>query len=72
VLVSLIKYINSYRSSPAFLEHGSAEKITACAQCTYKPWSKQAGGLDAFSYLAAQIFELFSNIQDQNKKIKIL
>ncbi len=30
--------------------------------CTYKPWSEQAGGLDAFLYLAAQNFEIFSNI----------
>jgi hypothetical protein len=34
--------------------------------CTYKLWSKQEGGLDAFLYLAAQNFELFTNIQDQN------
>jgi hypothetical protein len=27
--------------------------------CTYKPSSEQAGGLDAFLYLAAQNFELF-------------
>ncbi len=26
--------------------------------CTYKPWSEQAGGLEAFLYLAAQNFEL--------------
>ncbi len=34
--------------------------------CTYKPRYKQAGGLDAFLYLPAQNFELFSNIQDLN------
>ncbi len=35
--------------------------------CTYKPRSEQAGGLEAFLYLAAQKSELFSNI----KKSKI-
>ncbi len=35
----------------------------------YNPWSQQVGGLDAFLYEAAQNFEVFSKIQDQNKKI---
>ncbi len=28
-----------------------------CGLCTYKPWSDQAGGLEAFLYLAAQNFK---------------
>jgi hypothetical protein len=38
--------------------------------CTYKPGSEQAGGLEAFLYLAAQNFELFLNIKRSNQKIK--
>jgi hypothetical protein len=41
--------------SPAFLEHGSAKKI-----------AEQAGGLEAFLLEAAQHFEVFSKIQNQN------
>ena len=37
---------------------------------TCKPWSEQAGGLEAFLHEAAQNFELLSNIQDQKLKIK--
>ncbi len=37
---------------------------------TCKPWSEQAGGLEAFLHGAAQNFELLSNIQDQKLKIK--
>ncbi len=47
--------------SSAFLEHG--EKDRGLSTC--KPWSEQAGGLEAFLYGAAQNFELLSNIQDQ-------
>ncbi len=49
---------------PAFLEYGPAEKIRGL--CTYNPWSQQGGWLEAFLYEAAQNFEVFSNIQDQN------
>jgi hypothetical protein len=53
--------------SPAILVHGSAKKI-AC-----KPWSEQAGGLEAFLHEAAQNFEVVSNIfQNWNQKIKNL
>jgi hypothetical protein len=54
--------------SPAFLEHGLAWKDRGL--WPYNPWSQQGGWLEAFLYEAAQNFELFSNIQDQNKKIK--
>jgi hypothetical protein len=37
---------------------------------SFKPWSEQAGGLEAFLHGAAQNFELLSNIQDQKLKIK--
>ncbi len=33
---------------------------------TCKPWTEQAGGLEAFLYEAAQNFEVVLNIQDQN------
>ncbi len=36
---------------------------------TCKPWSEQAGGLEAFLHGAAQNFELLTNIQDQKLKI---
>ncbi len=39
---------------------------------TYKPWSEQAGGLDAFLHEAAQNFEVVTNIQNGNKKLKKL
>ena len=39
--------------SPAFLEHGSAEKITVGAH-TVQSVIEQAGGLEAFLYLSAQ------------------
>ncbi len=32
---------------------------------TYKPWTEQAGGLEAFLHGAAQNFEVFFKIQDQ-------
>ncbi len=34
--------------------------------CPSNPWSQQVGGLDAFLFEAAQNFEVFSKIQDQN------
>ncbi len=37
---------------------------------TCKPWTEQAGGLEAFLHEAAQNFEVFSKIQNQNKKIE--
>jgi hypothetical protein len=38
---------------------------------TCKPWTEEAGGLEAFLHGAAQNFELLSNIQDKkNKKLK--
>ncbi len=46
---------------PAFLETGLAEKIAVCP-CAEK-YSRR---LEVFLYEAAQNFELFSNIQDQN------
>ncbi len=33
---------------------------------TWKPWTEQAGGLEAFLHEAAQNFEVVLNIQDQN------
>ncbi len=45
--------------SPAFLEHGSAEKISVLAHANRDP-SKQE-----VLHEAAQNFELLSNIQDQ-------
>jgi hypothetical protein len=37
---------------------------------TCKPWTEQAGGLEAFLHEVAQNFEVVVNIQDQNQKIK--
>ncbi len=37
---------------------------------TCKPWSEQAGRLEAFLHGAAQNVELLTNIQDQKKKLK--
>ncbi len=37
---------------------------------TCKPWTEQAGGLEAFLYGAAQNFELLSNNKIKNKKFK--
>ncbi len=37
-----------------------------CDLWPYNSWSQQVGGLDAFLYEAAQNFEVFSKIQDQN------
>ncbi len=37
---------------------------------TCKPWTQQAGGLEAFLHEAAQNFEVVLNIQDKNLKIK--
>ncbi len=36
--------------------------------CPYNPAAEELGGLEVFLYEAAQNFELFSNIQDQNLK----
>jgi hypothetical protein len=44
------------------LETGLAEKITVCAY----PSTEGVRGLEVFLYEAAQNFEFFSNIQDQN------
>jgi hypothetical protein len=38
--------------------------------CPYKPSAEEVGGLELFLYEAAQNFEFFSNIQDQNKNIQ--
>jgi hypothetical protein len=37
-----------------------------CGLQICKPWSEQAGGLEAFLHKVAQNFEIYSNIQDQN------
>jgi hypothetical protein len=37
---------------------------------TCKPWTEQAGGLEAFLHEVAQNFEVVLNIQDQKLKIK--
>jgi hypothetical protein len=37
---------------------------------TCKPWTEQAGGLEAFLHGAAQNFEVVLTIQDQKLKIK--
>ncbi len=39
------------------------EKYQGLSTC--KPWTEQAGGLEAFLHGAAQNFELLLNIQDQ-------
>jgi hypothetical protein len=40
-----------------------------CRLCSYNPSAEEVGGfVDVFLYGAAQNFELFSNITDQNKK----
>ncbi len=39
---------------------------------TCKPWSEQAGGLEVFLHEASQNFEVISNIQNKNQKIKNL
>ncbi len=44
------------------------EKDRSLSTC--KPWTEQAGGLEAFLHGAAQNFEVVSNIQDQKLKIK--
>jgi hypothetical protein len=49
--------------SAAFLEHGLADKITVCAHTNRDP-NKQEDQIQAFLYLAAQNFELFSNIKN--------
>ncbi len=33
---------------------------------TFKPWTEQAGGLEAFLHEAAQNFKVVLNFQDQN------
>jgi hypothetical protein len=50
--------------SPAFLGHGLVKKIAVWAHC--KPWSEQAGGLEAFLHEAAQNLEVVLNIQNWN------
>jgi hypothetical protein len=40
------------------------EKDRSLSTC--KPWTEQAGGLEAFLHEAAQNFEVFSKIQNQN------
>jgi hypothetical protein len=49
--------------SPAF-----GEKDPGLGTC--KPWSEQAGGLEAFLHGAAQNFEVFQIFKIKNKKIK--
>jgi hypothetical protein len=44
------------------------EKNRGLSKC--KPWTEQAGGLEAFLHEAAQNFEVVLNIQDQKLKIK--
>ncbi len=39
---------------------------------TWKPWTEQAGGLEAFLHGAAQNFEVVLNIQNWNQKIKYI
>jgi hypothetical protein len=39
-----------------------------CGSCLNHPSAKEVKGLDVFLYEMAQNFELFSYIQDQNKK----
>ncbi len=46
------------------------EKDSGLSTC--KLWSEQAGGLEAFLHEAAQDFEVVSNIQNKNLKIKNL
>jgi hypothetical protein len=41
-----------------------------CGLSTYKPWTEQAGGLEAFLHGAAQNLEVVLKIQDKNKKLK--
>jgi hypothetical protein len=53
--------------SHTLLEHGFAEKIAVCAHTNHVLNNQ---GLDSFLYEAAQIFEVSSNIQNENKKIK--
>ncbi len=50
-------------ASPAFMEYGLAKKDRGLS--TYKPWTEQAGGLEAFLHGAAQNFEVVLKIQDQ-------
>jgi hypothetical protein len=49
---------------PEFLEHGSAKKDRGLSTC--KPWTEQAGGLEAFLHEAAHNLEVISNIQHWN------
>ncbi len=44
------------------MEYGLARKD--CGLSKYKPWTKQAGGLDSILHEAAQDFEVFLNIQE--------
>jgi hypothetical protein len=48
---------------PAFLEHGLVVKIAVCAHTNRDP---NEHGLDPFLSEAAQNFEVFSKIHDQN------
>ncbi len=54
----------AFVDSPAVLETGLEEKD--CSLWAYNSWSQQEGELDAFLCKAAQIFEVFSKIQNQN------
>ncbi len=51
--------------SPAFLEHGSAERSWFEHMQTVIQTSRR---LDSFLHEVAQNFDLLSDIQDQNKK----
>jgi hypothetical protein len=43
-----------------------------CGLCPYNPSAEDVGGLEVYLHEAAQNFELFSNIKDQNYKVKRL
>ena len=45
------------------MEYGLVKKDYGLS--TYKPWTEQAGGLEAFLHGAAQNFEVVLKIQDQ-------
>ncbi len=62
VLVSRNPKNNWYLSRIFGAQFG--EKDRGLSTC--KPWTEQAGGLEAFLHEAAQNFEVVLNIQDQN------
>jgi hypothetical protein len=43
-----------------------------CGLCPYNQSAEEVGGLHGFLYEVAQNFGAFSNIQDENQKIKNL